>query len=600
MNVGIAGSGPAVESLTAALADVDATVTETTPDELARFGLGAVVAPTGADAFRTANAVTDRWLAVEVGGVGGHPLPNVDAGVAVFDATADTTHAACFDCLRRRVAANAPETAERPRGDRSAVRFAGAVAGRRAVRLLAGESLGGTVVEVPGPERRVLPVPGCDCADRHVDDFQRYDPVPTTHRDAEIDDALARAEHAVDDRVGLVAQVGERESFPVPYYLAQLADTSGFSDASAPDLTAGVDADWNPAFMKALGEALERYCGAVYRQRGFTVAPEETRARPVSPRRFVRPDAGYRPPDAEEPIPWVDGVELDAEALSGGEAGGVETDGDEGAPTEVSVPAEFVHFPPPTERHKPSITTGLGLGNSGVEALLSGLYEVIERDATMLAWYSEFEPLALAIDDPGFETLVGRARAEELSVTPLLVTQDVDVPVVACAVHRDPETSEWPHFAVGSGADLDPASAARSALAEALQNWTELRAMGPEQASGESGAIGHYAGFPTPAREFVDAEATVPAASVGPDPVPTGRAELAGVVDRLTEAELDAYAVRLTTREVAGLGFEAVRAVVPEAQPLFTGDPFFGDRAHEVPRRLGFEPRLDRAFHPYP
>jgi ribosomal protein S12 methylthiotransferase accessory factor len=595
MNVGIAGTGPAVEALTAALADVDATVTETTPDELDQFSLGAVVAPTGADAFRTSSAVADRWLAVEIGGLGGHPLSEVDAGVSLFDATADTTHAACFDCLRQRVAANAPDTADRARGDRSAVRYAGAVAGRRAVRLLAGESLGGSVVEVPGPERRVLPVPGCDCAEHDAGDFRRYDPVPTTHRERGIDEALARAEQAVDDRVGLVAQVGERESFPVPYYLAQLADTSGFSDTSAPDLTAGVDADWNPAFMKALGEALERYCGAVYRQRGFTVAPEETRARPVSPRRFVRPDAGYRPPDTEEPIPWVDGIKLDPEALRS------DDDADDGSPpTEVSVPAEFVHFPPPNERHKPSITTGLGLGNSGVEALLSGIYEVIERDATMLAWYSEFEPLALDIDDPGFETLVGRARAEELSVTPLLVTQDVDVPVVACAVHRDPETSDWPHFAVGSGADLDPASAARSALAEALQNWTELRAMGPEQASAESGAIGHYADFPAPARAFVAADATVPAESVGPDPVPTGVEALAGVVERLAEAGLDTYAVRLTTSEVACLGFEAVRAVVPEAQPLFTGDPFFGDRANEVPRQLGFEPRLDRSFHPYP
>ena len=595
MNVGIAGSGPAVEALTAALADVDASVAETTPDALDQFALGAVVAPVGADAFETANAAADRWLAVEIGGLGGHPLPGVDAGVAVFDATAETAHSACFDCLRHRVAANAPETADRARGDRSAVRYAGAVAGRRAVRLLSGESLGGSVVEVPGPERRVLPVPGCDCADRHADDFRRYDPVPLTHREVTLDDSLARAELAVDDRVGLVAQVGERESFPVPYYLAQLTDTAGFSDASAPDLTAGVDADWNPAFMKALGEGLERYCGAVYRRRQFTVAPEETRARPVSPRRFVRPDSDYRPPDPEEPIPWVDGVELDADAVAGSDEDATST-----RPTGVSVPAEFAHFPPPAERHKPSITTGLGLGNSGVEALLSGLSEVVERDATMLAWYSDFEPLALDVDDPGFETLVGRARAEDLSVTPLLVTQDVDVPVVACAVHRDPETSDWPYFAVGSGADLDPAAAARSACAEALQNWTELRAMGLEQASEESGAIGHYADFPGPARDFVDADATVPAAGVGPDPVPEGRAALAGVVERLTDAGLDAYAVRLTTREVAALGFEAVRVVVPEAQPLFTGEAFFGDRASEVPRQLGFEPRPDRPFHPYP
>ena len=48
------------------------------------------------------------------------------------------------------------------------------------------------------------------------------------------------------------------------------------------------------------------------------------------------------------------------------------------------------------------------------------------------------------------------------------------------------------------------------------------------------------------------------------------------------------------------LGFEAVRVLVPAAQPLFTGEAYFGDRAREVPGSLGFEPRLEREPHPFP
>jgi ribosomal protein S12 methylthiotransferase accessory factor len=80
----------------------------------------------------------------------------------------------------------------------------------------------------------------------------------------------------------------------------------------------------------------------------------------------------------------------------------------------------------------------------------------------------------------------------------------------------------------------------------------------------------------------------------------TGTDELDAVVDRVAAAGLEPYAVRLTPRDVEALGFEAVRALVPAAQPLFTGEPFFGDRARTVPRELGFEPRLDRTYHPYP
>jgi ribosomal protein S12 methylthiotransferase accessory factor len=65
-------------------------------------------------------------------------------------------------------------------------------------------------------------------------------------------------------------------------------------------------------------------------------------------------------------------------------------------------------------------------------------------------------------------------------------------------------------------------------------------------------------------------------------------------------AGLSPVVARLTTRDLATLGFEAVRVLVPGAQPLFTGEPFFGDRAREVPRSMGYEPALDRPYHPFP
>ncbi|MFC4358997.1 YcaO-like family protein [Halobium salinum] len=600
VNVGVVGEGPAVEAFRAALADVDASVRSVEATNLGSVDFGAVVGTVGDDAFSRANeaavvaddeggdedgdgAPSEGWVAVELGGVGGHPIAGVDAAVAVF-----AGDAGCHDCLRRRVASNLDEGASAGSGegtvgseatadgdgpagvDSSAARFAGAVAGRRAVRLLSGEALGGTVVEVPGPEREFLPAPNCTCGEP-VDRTLRVD-----HRDVSLDDALSRAERALDDRVGAVSEVGERESFPVPYYLARVADTRAFGDARAAQFAAGADPDWDRAFVKALGEALERYAAGVYRTGEFTRAAESDLLNAVSPSRFVRP-AGAAKPDPSREMPWVEGRDLASGANR-------------------MLPAEFVQFPPPEERHKPAITTGLGLGNSTVEALLSGLYEVVERDATMLAWYSTFEPLGLTVAGERFRSLVGRARAEELTVTPLLVTQDVDVPVVAVAVHRE---GEWPNFAMGSAADLDAVAAARSALAEALQNWTELRAMGPEQASTEEAAIGEYADFPEAAREFVATDGEVRAADLGGDPV-SGTAELRAVVDRVADADLDAYAARLTTRDLDRLGFEAVRVLSPAAQPLFTGEPFFGDRAREVPASMGFEARLDRAYHPFP
>ena len=572
MELAICGSGPAADAVVAATEDIDATTRHIAPeavrdDPAALPAAGAVVAPTGAAVFRAATDHFNRWVAVEIGGLGSHPIEELDAAVTTFG-----PETACYRCLTRRVGAH-EDTAGDPHGDRSRVRLAGAVAGHRLISLLAGANDGGAVTELPGPDRRLLPVPHCECAPSKGPSRE----LPLAHRDVGVDDALTRAEQAVDDRVGLVAAVGERESFPVPYYVADIADTSGFSETAAASLAAGVDVDWDRAYMKAIGEALERYSAGVYRTQQAIRGSERTLADPVSPRAFVRPE-GFDPPAPDERIEWIAG-----EALPDGKR--------------VSLPAEFVWFPPPSQRSRPAITTGLGLGNSPVEAVLAGLYEVIERDATMLAWYSTFEPLGLEIDaDAVFSELTKRARAESLTVTTLLVTQDIDVPVVAAAVHRE---GEWPRFAAGSGAALDPLAAARSAVAEALQNWMELRSMGPETAAEQGGAIAEYADLPTAAQEFVEPDAQLLAADLG-EPKRTGVEELTAVCDRLAAVDLDAYAARLTTRDVDALGFEAVRAVVPAAQPLFTGDPYFGERARSVPESMGFEPRLDRSYHPYP
>ncbi|EMA32510.1 hypothetical protein C445_10352 [Halobiforma lacisalsi AJ5] len=590
MQVHVVGDDPVYSAVVAALGDVDVTVEDATPDELADARFAVVGDVAGAATFERANesalAGDTPWIAVEIGGVGGQPLSTVDAAVSGFAPGAGT---GCFDCLRARVASHVGDADESPQADRSAARLAGAIAGRECVRVFSGDerSIVGSVVELPHQRRRFLPVPGCGCADG--DERDR-----TLSRD---DDALAlemaveRVEAAIDDRVGIVESIGEVESFPAPYYLATNADTSVYSDADAPTQAAGVATDWNAALMKAVGEGLERYCAGVYRESAFVHASEDDLEADgetaVSPTALVRPDdaPAY---DSSEEHRWVPGENL--------------ATGDQ-----AHLPAAAVQFPQPGPRLVPAITTGLGLGSSTVDALLSGLTEVIERDATMLAWYSTFDPLGLAVDDEAFDALERRARSEGLSVTPLLVTQDVDVPVVAVAVHRDPaaapvdETAdEWPAFAVGSAAGLDATAAAVAALEEGLQNWMELRNLGPDDADEASGAIGEYAAFPERAQSFVDVERTIPAASVGPDPVPTGADRLEAVVDRVADADLTPYAARLTTRDVSSIGFEAVRVVVPGAQPLFTGEPYFGERARSVPEDLGFEPRLERAFHPYP
>ena len=563
--VGLLGDSVALEAIRAALTDTrsETTATAVDPAAVGQTDVTVVAASTetpifervGSQALETGTPL----ISVELGGIGGQAVSGVDAAIS-----GHAPGTACYTCLRERVTASDPDTDDAGCDD-STARLAGAIAGSELTALVEGDqsSLLGGVIELPYTQRRLLPVPYCGC-----DSEDGADPrLRRTNERRSLEESVTMAEVAFDQRIGPIASVGEAESFPVPYYLATLSGTP-FSDADAPKHAAGVGLDWDPAFMKALGESLERYSAAIYRTASFETAPEA----PVSPDRFV--DADWMDSDVTY---WHK-----AEHLQTGER--------------VHVPASLTVFPPPERTIRPAITTGLGLGNGGVDSLCSGLYEVLERDAAMLAWYSTYEPMALAVEDEGYRTLARRAHSEGLEATALLLTQDVDVPVVAVCVHRE---DGWPKFAAGSAADLDPEAAARGALEEAIQNWLELRRMGREDAT-EEGNIGVHAELPDSVRSFITPDTTIPAADVGPSESPSGSSELEALIDRVEDAGLDAYGARLTPRDVETIGFEAIRVLIPSAQPLFTGDPYFGDRARTVPESLGFEPRLDRMAHPFP
>ena len=577
MEVHVVADDPVREAVVTALSDVDVSVTESSVRDLAEASVAVVADVATSEIFKQVNAVAKdsglTWLAIAIGGVGGQSIRDVDASVTGF-----SPETGCYDCLCARVTASRDQyvTTANPRGERAAARLAGAIAGRELVRLLSSDdetSILGSVIELPYVEREFLPIPICRC---HAHERDRS--ISLDDEALSFENTVVAAERAVDDRVGLATSIGEVESFPAPYYLSQLPNTRAYSEAKAPQKAAGVDEDWNVAFVKAIGEGLERYCAGVYRNMELTEAALADLTGAVDPETFVRPDdAPTVDPDAE--YPWVEGEHLATEES-------------------VMLPADAVHFPQPGEGIVAQITTGLGLGTSVADAIVSGLTEVLERDAAMISWYSTDEPVGLSVDDPVFERLERRARGEDLAVTPLLVTQDVDVPVVTVAVHRDDR--EWPAFAVGSAADLDGVAAARSALAEAIQNWMELRSIGQEDAEEAGAWIGEYASFPEAAQTFVDVDRTVDAASLGPSEELEGAAAVEELVERTVEEGLTPYATRLTTRDVAELGFEAVRVVIPEAQPLFTDEPFFGERAETVPESLGFEARLDREPHPYP
>lgn len=171
---------------------------------------------------------------------------------------------------------------------------------------------------------------------------------------------------------------------------------------------------------------------------------------------------GRRHPLPTEPIAWVLGHDLGADAA-------------------VHVPLQAVQIDgaDPARAYWQS-TDGIGSGSLMLEAVTHGLFERVERDAVELAQWrtdDEVEASCIDVDALASSDLAGIASAVStagLHLRAFDVTSDIGIPAVFATVSPVPtgRETEWHHFdlASGSAARLDIAAAAVAAIGEALQS----------------------------------------------------------------------------------------------------------------------------------
>ncbi len=385
---------------------------------------------------------------------------------------------------------------------------------------------------------------------------------------SDLDSALDRAEAVLDDITGILGSAAELpdDETRVPYYVVEIADTP-FSDASPPDVAAGVSVDWQKALMKAMGEGLERYSAAVYRDDEFEKATydemvDEGRD-PIDPTDLALfsdeqyDENRYTDPSSSPVIDWTPGYSLTR---------------DDG----VAVPAEFVYYPFDSE-FAPGITTGLGLHSTQTEAIEVGLLEVVERDACMRTWLEDRYPETVEFDvtSLGSETseLVSRVRSAGIDIHASHLTAEIDVPVIAVALTSDND----PRFAVSAAASLDPEEAFRSALEEAVQSRREVKQSDVEvedtdEISTSEEHVAYAADRPGSVERFVsETDGRLALDEIGGDVPQKPLERLDTVRERVEDAGYEVIASNITSPDVMSIGFDAVRVTVPGAQPLHFG-----------------------------
>lgn len=281
---------------------------------------------------------------------------------------------------------------------------------------------------------------------------------------------------------------------------------------------------------------------------------------------------------------------------------------------EVLVPEQLAYWrlPHGQRRFVYESSNGCAVGGSLEEAALHGYYEVVERDAFLLTWYSRtrLRRLEGIDDDPQVGYLMDALAAEGLHVDVLDMTSDHQVPTALAVITAPDEVAaadRYPSLSVASATHAEGRQAVRTALEECATNvlmyprWKTLRESVSmrrcrpmlddfdrvEVLEDHTGL--HGLPEARPLNEFL----RHPAGELHVDefsdrPVADDVVEqLAGHLERLRELGSDLVLVDLGdttfTREIP---VHAVKAIVPGAVPMT-----FGHRH----RRLRGLPRLRRA-----
>jgi len=354
----------------------------------------------------------------------------------------------------------------------------------------------------------------------------------------------------------------------------------------------GVASDETEASTAALAEALERYSVYAWRDEQFVWAAQGEldgsvldlhRLPRCSEREQEHPLCDWRPPRSDVPLRWVRGLSL--------------TTG-----RQVLLPAVMVYLGisgGPGERFAFANSTGCACHPSLTRALITGLCEVIERDAVALTWLQR-----LPLPKIEFDRLPDRLRPYVVRQSDAYferhffdATTDLGVPTIYAVETARSESRV--STLVACATDVDPARAIAKTVCDLSSHrlavelerplpsdpWTFVKSFEgctfmsrPEQRR----AFRFLLGSPR-RRRLSDIHV--------PEGLSDERTQLAWLLKRLASCGMEVYAVDLSPDEAFAVGLSVVRILVPNLMPVSFRLPIrylAHPRLFEAPRAMGY------------
>lgn len=391
---------------------------------------------------------------------------------------------------------------------------------------------------------------------------------------------LDKAARLIDPDSGIISLLYEAPNEPdspaIFGFGSVLADTSLYGVEDFGLINGSTSVVREHAMAGAIGEAVERYASRIVPY-GDLVLGSHAELAPAAvnpqllvlyePEQYRRDDFPYRRLTLSDPIFWVRGYSLTQRC-------------------DRLVPAAsvFMHSLPQEQPFVQQTTNGLACGSTPEEAILSGIYEVIERDALMKTWFARTSPpkydLETASDTWLLECL-RRFAVARVPVDLMDITTDVGVPTVLAAMKLSPACGGAPVFSSASGPSQQ--RAAQHALEELFQCMLWIRAM-VKRRSAAAGVVleelksteDHVMWAADPQHShrvafLTDSAKTLAFPSAEPFSEGGVLEEIDECVRLLDRCAMETVVVDVTPPDIAEVGLSVFRTLVLGSLPLYFG-----------------------------
>ena len=428
---------------------------------------------------------------------------------------------------------------------------------------------------------------------------------------------LAKSLRLISPITGIIRSVEEiplnlEDAAEVSIFLTSLTEASRFAAPLSNRMHGASGLTKDDARVRAIGEAIERYCAAFFDHEDLIFASyKELAGNAVHPGRFaLYSNSQYASPgfpfprfDESTRVSWLTGYNLSTEE-------------------EVMVPACLTYLPYRRSFEgeavlSPYISTGLACRGTFEEAAVTAICEVVERDASMVMWLNALAMPSVLLDGETVSDIYREKLGHHsMEVRLIDVTTDIRIPSFVSLTFS--QVGNRRLATAGASSNLSPVAGALKAVTESMNATTLLQVKlrkEPDWAYTDGfNSIRTFTDhgflyFQPEMLEHLEFTYSSPVSHDLSDAenLHSGdpRIDLQSCVRLLAERGLEAIIVDLTTEDIADAGFSVVRALIPGAIGLnadyrlrFLGGP----RLYNAPVAMGYQERStgEGEINPYP